>query len=71
MLCSVCYTKQQIKCLKCFKAFSGDEDPLYVGKYLATFHKSCFACKKCSSVIDDPGAFTVKGNDLYHKTCSA
>lgn len=42
---------------------------LLAGKYGIPFHKDCFKCKDCGTLLDPKSGFKVKGNDLYLSSC--
>lgn len=57
--------------MRCFKEIPLDETPVYVGKFMVTFHADCFACGACKGKIEDPTKFSCKGNELFHEKCAA
>ena len=51
ILCRICTDAEAEKCHKCNNGFLEDENVIEAGDYL--FHKGCFKCADCDTLLDD------------------
>jgi hypothetical protein len=47
----------------------GGKPMVTVGTFGIPFHKDCFKCEDCSTLLDPKGQFQVKGNRLFAPSC--